>query len=684
MFFQERLAEKLKSRYERKLRWIRKSQRPADKERMQAPLICYDGINPPECIKTILRKGPMFVPGSYKLTPEAVMPGVEDLIRNLSETRKEYFRWKAHFWMRRYNLKKHGKEAEYMNALRKSRKWLRENNIVFLRADKNRALVLMKRNSYTAILQKYIRDTECEEIGKDFVDKTQSRVHRFTRTGLARKLQLDNATVTSPMVPRLFAYAKTHKQGIELRPILDKANAPARMIERKIHLLLSKHLEGYQFTVSDSTQMIEAICNCQPSPGAWITILDFKAMYPSIKLEPCFCGLRDWLMEEVTGNADHKQILELAHILCYTSCFQLDGKVYLQKRGVPMGSPLSGDLAEMIVRRLEAKVIPEFLDNIGLYKRYIDDICIIWKKKPDIDRFVCCMNDNPYGLLIELVQMSDEAAHFLDINITFSDGSCDTNVYRKPNAIPIYIPADSNDPYSYKLAAFRALTRRALTHCNRERDKRKEIGRIAEIAENHGYSKKLILSIAEEQERNPVNQPDAVRENNRQQGMPPRLVVITYERHLHSLYREIGAYTNTKIAYKRKPDVFSLLRNGKDPVDVERAPGVYRIPLRDHRFGRDLVYIGSTKRSLGQRIREHKTDIEKKKTNTALAVYASENGITPGLQRATLIRRTRQAQHLKYLEALEIFKADSQGLSINFKDEIQLSKAWQAMYDPAL
>ncbi|XP_067125511.1 uncharacterized protein [Centruroides vittatus] len=369
-----------------------------------------------------------------------------------------------------------------------------------------------------------------------------------------------------------------------------------------------------------------------------------------------------------------KLVLELAHVLCYTSFFRFDDKTYLQKRGVLMGSQLSGDLCELVIRKLEQRIIPLFNSDIHIYRRYVDDIFILWKTKPNINRFIDAMNDNPYGLHIKLDQISNSNANFLDIHMQIDGNTISTKVHYKPCYTPLFIPAVSEDPFSYKVAAFRALTKRTFTHHSRIEDTISELECIQNIATRHGYSRTLVRNLASAYYTQ-LHRTDNTNARTNAYNTTQSLIVVEYNKHLDSIYREIAAYTNKKIAYNRRNTIYDLMRNSKDILDKRMAPGVYSVPLWDGRFQRELVYIGSTKRSPDKRLREHKYDIDRNRGTTALSAYASTSGISADLQNAELIKLSHRLDHLRYLETLEIYKAGLRTTCINSKDACNISQA---------
>ncbi|XP_067119136.1 uncharacterized protein [Centruroides vittatus] len=343
-----------------------------------------------------------------------------------------------------------------------------------------------------------------------------------------------------------------------------------------------------------------------------------------------------------------------------------------------MGSPLSGDLCELVLRKLEETIIPQYSANIVLYKRYVDDVFIVWKKNTNIVDFVNHMNNNPYGLTLKIDQTSSNNVHFLDIDVKLNGREIETGIYYKPGYIPWFIPAKSADSYTYKIAAFRALVRRAYTHPSKMRDTKRELRRIERIAIAHGYEKSLIRKLAGTYAR-PRNTQNT--HGNRLQEQTSRYAVVEYNQRLKTLYKEIATKTGTKVAYKRSQDVYKLLRNAKDKLNPLRAPGVYSIPVRDDRVGQELVYIGSTKRSIQQRVKEHRYDISHQRCTTALSTYATDPEIHADLNNARLINSALQTDDIRALEALEIYRAGRTGKCINTKDGNTLSHVWRYVCD---
>ncbi|XP_067127313.1 uncharacterized protein [Centruroides vittatus] len=374
------------------------------------------------------------------------------------------------------------------------------------------------------------------------------------------------------------------------------------MLEKKLKEFITINMPAHKYSITQTVEVIQKLKQLKLSEKSYTTVFDFKAMYPSVKLEPCFCHSRDFLLEKVENAAKvRRQILELAHLATFSSFFEFEDSTYKQHRGVPMSSPVSGLLCELVVRSLESSKLHKYEGKILLYARYVDDICIIWNEKPDVEKFSRDINNNSFGPEVEIEQQSHRKKHFFDIDIEVEEeGKIATKVYRKPSYIPEMIPWTSHDPANYKLAAFRALLRRAYTHCSRMQDTRKEVDYIKKIA-GVGIKSSKIKGLMQEIEKG---------NNEREEkGEKEEFTIMEYRTQLSNIYRRIGVEKNKKIGYRRNPTVFQLLRNDKAPIDRMKVPGVYRIPVQDKRRNTELYYIGATKRSLAVRIEEHKRSV---------------------------------------------------------------------------
>ncbi|BHF85361.1 hypothetical protein SprV_1002852500 [Sparganum proliferum] len=78
--------------------------------------------------------------------------------------------------------------------------------------------------------------------------------------------------------------------------------------------------------------------------------------------------------DETENRLGHAQIIQLLKF-CLKTYFTFDGTIYEQVKGTPMGSPISGLIAEAVLQRLESLVFRHHRPKC--WARYVDDTFVV-------------------------------------------------------------------------------------------------------------------------------------------------------------------------------------------------------------------------------------------------------------------------------------------------------------------
>ena len=155
-----------------------------------------------------------------------------------------------------------------------------------------------------------------------------------------------------------------------------------------------------------------------------------------------------------------------------------------------MGSPISALIAEIFLQHYEDNLLKQILDksNITYYKRYVDDIMIIYEhnktNRNEIEQYV---NNIHHELKFTMTDEENNTINFLDLTITRKHKKLDINIYRKPTTTDTTIHYKSNHPIQHKLAAYRYLLNRLHNLPLSKEDKQQEMNTILQIAKNNEY-----------------------------------------------------------------------------------------------------------------------------------------------------------------------------------------------------
>jgi len=142
------------------------------------------------------------------------------------------------------------------------------------------------------------------------------------------------------------------------------------------------------------------------------------------------------------------------------------GQIYQQDKGVAMGSPISGTMAQIFLQQLENSIIKHLIDAkiLAFYTRYVDDILLIYdsmRTNPDNNlKYVDTIHNN---VQLSPTMESENNIHFLDLSITRRPTCLNISIFHKPTTTDTTIHFLSNHPLEHKMAAFRYLTHRMYT-----------------------------------------------------------------------------------------------------------------------------------------------------------------------------------------------------------------------------
>ncbi|XP_023217346.1 uncharacterized protein LOC111619759 [Centruroides sculpturatus] len=190
--------------------------------------------------------------------------------------------------------------------------------------------------------------------------------------------------------------------------------------------------------------------------------LGIISLYPSVPIFEAVMLANSMLLRK---GFTVQQVLDIREVLIFiteNNYFCFNQKVYLQKQGVPMGSPLSAVLAKLIMRDMEQKTFNAQLSICypSLYLHYVDDILLIWENsEEEFIQFMQQLSSIYSTIKFTWEKEWDQSITFLD---TKSLEELQFTVHHKSSMIPYIIPADAFQPSQYVSATIATLIRRAL------------------------------------------------------------------------------------------------------------------------------------------------------------------------------------------------------------------------------
>ena len=144
-----------------------------------------------------------------------------------------------------------------------------------------------------------------------------------------------------------------------------------------------------EFTVKNSFDFAAEVVNYDHN--LCMASLDVESLFTNISLEETIKNcVNDLFSNNFSGGKlRRKDLYELLKLAATESSFIFDNKLYKQIDGVAMGSPLGPTLANVFLCHYEKIWLNECPSQFKpvVYKRYVDDIFVLFKSKEHLKTF---------------------------------------------------------------------------------------------------------------------------------------------------------------------------------------------------------------------------------------------------------------------------------------------------------
>ncbi|KAJ1131352.1 hypothetical protein NDU88_009689 [Pleurodeles waltl] len=211
---------------------------------------------------------------------------------------------------------------------------------------------------------------------------------------------------TNPKIPYFYILPKVHKEKIPPpgRPIVSGIGSALEPLSKFVDFFLQPLVKRIPTYLKDTTHvllLLESIA-FDKSKELLIT-LDVESLYTNIPQEATLEVISN-LLDIHMGESQTPPgfILDLAHLALTRNYFKFEDSFFLQTQGTSMGSTFAPSLAclyvDHIVRHTILHEDNPYRDQIKLWKRYIDDVLLIWTgSKEEAQEFAVWLNGaNPF------------------------------------------------------------------------------------------------------------------------------------------------------------------------------------------------------------------------------------------------------------------------------------------------
>ena len=131
-----------------------------------------------------------------------------------------------------------------------------------------------------------------------------------------------------------------------------------------------------------SRRMQMQVKMCIRDSNSTLASFDITNLYTNVPIKETIQTLEQLLRQNNTPETHIQEIITLTKLITEQNYFTYNNKTYTQTEGLPMGSPISGILAEIYIHNIEQNHIinnNKYTNKIIYWHRYVDDILLLFK-----------------------------------------------------------------------------------------------------------------------------------------------------------------------------------------------------------------------------------------------------------------------------------------------------------------
>ncbi|XP_078539298.1 uncharacterized protein LOC144824087 [Lissotriton helveticus] len=336
-------------------------------------------------------------------------------------------------------------------------------DIVVRWSDKGGNVVLWPLQMYNLEANTQLQDKECYmRISPTHIvgiqEKYHNELYKWKGMGLINKDEFNYLKNDYPVTPQLYLIPKVHKNEKTPpgRPIISAIGSLFEKTSIFIDSFLQPEVKKLPSYIKDTGDFLSKVFDIEWQDDYLFMTLDVQSLYTSIRHQDGLKAMEYYLGKRPIELYNHtKMLLEMAEWCLTNNTFIFDRLHYKQLQGSAMGTCFSPSYANLHMGWWEEQVLKvqhsdTMQNNIVMYKRYIDDIFIIWQgNDKDAESFAVTLNENMLNLKFTCTT-SNVNIQFLDLELYVQDNKIQTRTYRKPTAGNALLHAHSFHPTPLK------------------------------------------------------------------------------------------------------------------------------------------------------------------------------------------------------------------------------------------
>ncbi|CAN7976819.1 unnamed protein product, partial [Ixodes persulcatus] len=376
-----------------------------------------------------------------------------------------------------------------------------------------------------------------------------------------------------PRPGRFYTLPKIHKENNPGRPIVSGIGTVTERISSFIDTMIKEIPPTFPSFLRDTNHFIRDISQLPIPTGSFLVTLDVTALYTNIPHDDGIAAvIGAYVNTQNSTILDCQSLTKLLRLVLECNHFEFENEHYLQISGTAMGTKMAPNYANIFMAELEGRFLADRPIQPYFYRRYIDDIFMIWTGTEDeLNTFISEYN-SVHSSIRFTHNVSQQAISFLDVTVEIQDNKLSTKLYRKPTDRQQYLNYDSCHPRHCKNSLPYSQAHRYKRICSNEQDFKQNADNLTTALIRQNYPPGVINSAIEKASRldrtTAINKTSVRSSENNQYNL-----VLTYASNLPNINNILRKNFNILSQNQRLQSVFPqaprvVYRRGKSLKDM--------------------------------------------------------------------------------------------------------------------
>ena len=336
-------------------------------------------------------------------------------------------------------------------------------------------------------------------------DQLQLILDSVTNTGVLEPVHLRMlSSAFSRTRPGSFRLRpKIHKPCVKGRPVFNLTCCWIQPLSTFLVGALKPLQDSVRFALNSSDSLIAELAYIGVEPDDVIFTGDLQNLYPSLDHDDLLLRLRSRIMDFFQRSRFAYVVADILELVMTNQVVAFKSSLHLIVQGIGTGLSPGVMIANIYLDSLDSHIfqhLPTQGHGIKLYRRFVDDLLLIMNRHL-ASRVKQLVDNYLPNVIIDDMRCGTDSVSYLDLSLGIDGRKLTWQLYNKPLAKYLYVPANSAHPRRIFQGIVEGLVHRCLRKCKHQRDALKYISLYVRRCQDRGYNPELIRAAVERQMR---------------------------------------------------------------------------------------------------------------------------------------------------------------------------------------